>query len=61
MKALSATVVVHVSDLNRSLAYYTTILGFIEDFKLEEYAGLTLGDICIHLSGPANLGMKKFP
>ena len=61
MKALSAITVVHVSDLNRALTYYTAILGFTEDFKLEEYAGLTLGDICIHLSGPANPGMKKIP
>jgi uncharacterized glyoxalase superfamily protein PhnB len=59
MKALSATVVIHVSDLNRALAYYTAILGFSEDFKLREYAGLTLGDVCIHLSGPTNPGMKK--
>ena len=61
MKALSATVVIHVSDLNRALTYYTAILGFTVDFKLAEYAGLILGDVCIHLSGPANPGMKKMP
>jgi uncharacterized glyoxalase superfamily protein PhnB len=61
MKALSATIVVHVSNLNHALTYYTTILGFIEDFKLEEYAGLTLGNVCIHLSAPENPGMKKPP
>jgi len=59
MKALSTTVVIHVSDLNRALNYYTAILGFTEDFKLADYAGLFLDNVSIHLSGPANPGMKK--
>ncbi|HXB43051.1 MAG TPA: VOC family protein [Puia sp.] len=61
MKALGTSVVIHVSDLNRALNYYTAILGFVEDFKLAEYAGLVLDHVCIHLSGPANPGMKKTP
>ncbi|MDN5288925.1 MAG: Lactoylglutathione lyase [Mucilaginibacter sp.] len=61
MKALSSTVVIHVSDLDRALNYYTTILGFIEDFKLADYAGLFLDHVSIHLSGPANPGMHKAP
>jgi catechol 2,3-dioxygenase-like lactoylglutathione lyase family enzyme len=61
MKALSTSVVIHVSDLKRALNYYTAILGFTEDFELEEYAGLVLDNVCIHLSGPASPGMKKTP
>lgn len=59
MKALSSTVVVHVSDLDRAINYYTTILGFTEDFKLADYAGLILDNIAIQLCGPGNQGMKK--
>lgn len=61
MKTLSSTVVIHVTDLNRALAYYTTILGFTEDFKFEAYAGLFLDQVNIHLSGPNNPGMHKMP
>lgn len=61
MKALNTSVVVHVSDLDRALNYYTAILGFAEDFKLEAYAGLVLDNVCIHLCGPANQGKKKAP
>ncbi|HTE28892.1 MAG TPA: VOC family protein [Chryseolinea sp.] len=61
MKALSTTVVIHVSDLSRALDYYTTILGFKEDFKLADYAGLFLDNVAIHLSGAANPGMQKEP
>lgn len=61
MKALSTSVVIHVSDLDRALDYYTDTLGFAEDFKLEAYAGLVLDNVCIHLSGPANPGRKKTP
>jgi len=61
MKALNATVVIHVSDMNRALNYYTTVLGFTEDFKVGDYAGLFLDNVSIHLCGPANQGMRKTP
>lgn len=61
MKALSSSVVVHVTDLARSLNYYVDILGFSQDFKVDEYVGLVLGNVCIHLSGPNNPGRKKMP
>lgn len=61
MKALSIAVVIHVSDLNRAITYYTNILGFKIDFRFGEYVGLTYGDIAIHLSGPTHPGMKKTP
>ena len=59
MKALSSTVVIHVSDLDRAINYYTTILGFSEDFRLADYAGLILDNVAIQLSGPGNQGMHK--
>eukprot|EP01133_Synstelium_polycarpum_P013553 gene13553-15958_t len=59
MKALNTTVVVHVSDLDASLKYYKSVLGFREDFILETYAGLVMDEVCIHLSGPTNPGRKK--
>jgi len=59
MKALNITVVIHVSDLERALKYYTEILGFTFDFKFGDYAGLFNGEACIHLCGPTNPGEKK--
>jgi uncharacterized glyoxalase superfamily protein PhnB len=61
MKALSSTVVIHVSDFDRALNYYTTVLGFTEDFKITDYAGLILDNVLIHLNGPSSGGMKKAP
>lgn len=61
MKALNSTAVIHVSDLNRALIYYVDILGFKEDFRVNDYVGLVLDSVCIHLSGPANPGRKKAP
>jgi uncharacterized glyoxalase superfamily protein PhnB len=61
MKALSSTVVIHVSNMERALGYYTDVLGFTEDFRLPDYAGLVLDNVLIHLNGPLSGGMKKTP
>jgi catechol 2,3-dioxygenase-like lactoylglutathione lyase family enzyme len=61
MKTLSTTPVIHVTDLQNAVSYYTTILGLKFDFKFGDYAGLTYGDLGIHLSGPASPGIKKLP
>jgi catechol 2,3-dioxygenase-like lactoylglutathione lyase family enzyme len=61
MQASSVTPVIYVSEFQRTLDYYTTILGFSEDFKLEAYAGLVLDDILIYISAPANQGIQKPP
>jgi uncharacterized glyoxalase superfamily protein PhnB len=61
MKALSIIAVIHVTNLDRALTYYTTILGFELDFTFGDYAGLTYNAICIHLNGPTNQGQKKLP
>lgn len=61
MKALSTTVVIHVSDMSRAVKYYTEILGFKPDFEFGDYTGLTYDDVCIHLSGQKNQGVHKAP
>ena len=49
MKGLSAGPVLQVSDLARALKYYTEVLGFTEDFRFGEYAGVRNGEATIHL------------
>jgi len=61
MKALNVSVVVHITDLNRSINYYKTILGFTEDFRHADYAGIFRDNVSIQLCGPTNQGQKKTP
>ncbi|WP_184547864.1 VOC family protein [Mucilaginibacter sp. FT3.2] len=61
MKILSSSPVIHVSDFERALDYYTTVLGFTIDFKLEAYAGLLYNEILLYICGPDNDGLKKTP
>ena len=49
MKGLGAGPVLQVSDLDRSLKYYTEVLGFTEDFRFGEYAGVRNGEAALHL------------
>lgn len=52
MKPISSNAVFHVSDLEKSLGFYTHILSFKVDFKFGDppYAGLTCGDVHLHIS-----------
>lgn len=52
MKTFGSATTFHVSDLDASIAYYTTVLGFSERFRFGDYAGVEYEDIQIHLSGP---------
>lgn len=61
MKALNTSVVIHVTDLEKAITYYTEILGFTLDFRFGDYVGLVYDEVCIHLSGPDNPGRKKTP
>jgi catechol 2,3-dioxygenase-like lactoylglutathione lyase family enzyme len=61
MKVLGLAIVVHVSNLDAAIKYYTDILGFNIDFKLDDYAGVLYDDVLIHLNGPSNRGIKKIP
>jgi uncharacterized glyoxalase superfamily protein PhnB len=51
MNAHVATPVFQVSNLNAALKHYIEILGFTEDFRFGDYAGVKLGEACLHLSG----------
>jgi catechol 2,3-dioxygenase-like lactoylglutathione lyase family enzyme len=59
MKATSSATVLHVSSLEISLLYYTTVLGFQHAFTFGDYAGVCSGETTIHLCGPKNQGIKK--
>ena len=50
MNARSASPVFHVSDLDRAIQFYTTILGFTESFRVGSYRGLKRGEIELHLT-----------
>ena len=50
MKAQSAAPVFHVSNLDTALKYYKDVLGFREDFRFGQYAGVKLGEFALHLS-----------
>jgi uncharacterized glyoxalase superfamily protein PhnB len=51
MKASSAVPIFQVSNVDASLKHYTSVLGFVEDFRFDDYAGVKLGDVRLHLSG----------
>lgn len=42
----------HVADVEASLSYYISVLGFYERFRYGEYAGVENGTVQIHLAGP---------
>lgn len=50
MRAQRAAPVFAVSDLAASLAYYQDVLGFQEDFRVGNYAGLKHGGAALHLT-----------
>lgn len=47
----SAASVFQVANVESALRYYKDVLGFSEDFRFGEYAGVKLGNACIHLCG----------
>lgn len=51
MPAHSIAPVFQVSDLDAALKHYHEVLGFSEDFRFGDYAGIKLGGACLHLSG----------
>ncbi|MBB2145767.1 VOC family protein [Pedobacter sp. LMG 31464] len=59
MKATSSATVFHVSNLEISILYYTTVLGFHHAFTFGDYAGICSGEATIHLCGQGNDGIKK--
>jgi glyoxylase I family protein len=52
----------HVTDVARSVAFYTTHLGFtLEHQQLPAFASVALGDAQILLSGPQASGSRPMP
>ncbi|MEZ0385809.1 MAG: VOC family protein [Verrucomicrobium sp.] len=51
MTARNAATVFQVSNLDEALKHYIEVLGFSEDFRFGDYAGIKLGEVCLHLSG----------
>lgn len=54
MKLNGAAAIFPVSDLDASLRYFIDVLGFSEDFRFGQYAGIKLDDCCLHLSAHSN-------
>jgi len=52
MRAYGSATTFHVTDVSRSLEFYTKTLGFSERFRFGDYAGVQFHDVQIHLSGP---------
>jgi uncharacterized glyoxalase superfamily protein PhnB len=44
--------VMHIADVETAIVYYTTVLGFTEDFRWKDYAGVSwVGGARLHLNG----------
>ncbi len=50
MKIHNAATVFSVKNVGAALTFYTELLGFTEEFRFGEYAGIARGGACIHLS-----------
>jgi uncharacterized glyoxalase superfamily protein PhnB len=50
MNAKSIAPVFQVADLDAALKHYKEVLGFSEDFRVGDYAGVKLGQAALHLS-----------
>jgi catechol 2,3-dioxygenase-like lactoylglutathione lyase family enzyme len=49
MKVSGSATVFQVSNLEAALNFYCDVLGFEEDFRFGPYAGVHLGEFCLHL------------
>ncbi len=59
MNTQCAATVFSVKDLEESLKYYREVLGFEEEFRYGDYAGVNKGSVQIHLSHYGNPNMKS--
>lgn len=50
MKAETVAPVFQVADIDVALKHYTEVLGFTEDFRVVDYAGVKLGKVAVHLA-----------
>jgi len=44
-----ATPVLQVADIPAAVAFYRDVLGFTEDFRYDNYAGVALGEVQLYL------------
>jgi catechol 2,3-dioxygenase-like lactoylglutathione lyase family enzyme len=49
MNVSAASTVLQVKDISDALRFYTEVLGFEKDFEFGPYAGVHLGECCLHL------------
>ena len=49
MKTQGVAPVLQVRSLDDSLKYYAEVLGFTEDFRFGDYAGVRHGEVLLHL------------
>ena len=50
MNTENAAPVFQVADTGAALKHYKDVLGFAEDFRVGDYAGMKLGKVTVHLS-----------
>jgi uncharacterized glyoxalase superfamily protein PhnB len=50
MNTHSIAPVFQVADLDAALKHYKEVLGFSDDFRVGDYAGVKLGNVALHLS-----------
>jgi uncharacterized glyoxalase superfamily protein PhnB len=53
MKISAASPVLQVKNLQAALAFYRDVLGFTEDFRYDDYAGIHRDELCLHLCAHA--------
>ena len=49
MKVSGAATVLQVTDVESALRFYRDVLGFEKDFVFGNYAGVHMGECCLHL------------
>jgi catechol 2,3-dioxygenase-like lactoylglutathione lyase family enzyme len=49
MQPTSSATVFQVADIEVAVAFYRDVLGFTEDFRYDNYAGVFLGEFQMHL------------
>jgi uncharacterized glyoxalase superfamily protein PhnB len=54
MQTFSAIPVLHVANIDEALRFYTAVLGFSEEFRFGDYAGLRMGEAGLHLTTPGD-------
>ena len=54
MKPLATIPVFHVADVDLSVSFYTSVLGFVQSFSFGTYRGIKMGNSEIHITLPGD-------